>query len=147
MHGVQLGQVPLRVRVSVVQVDGGGGGVAGLRYHGSQRPGQLVNQVRADHHVLDQPARRPDSRRRHLQPAQERIQAVFMFRVKLILTRYREATLPSSGHLKNETWSLFVYHTSDVFIFVAFSIYLPLLCYVSILSLDLHHNFCLSKTI
>lgn len=66
VHGVQLGQVALCVRISVVQVDGGGSGVAGLSYHGPQGPGQFMNQIRADHYVLDQPAGRPGSWRRHL---------------------------------------------------------------------------------
>lgn len=66
VHGVQLGQVPLRVRVRVVQVDGGGRGVTSLSYDGPQRPRELVDQIRPDHHILDQPARSPgSSRSRH----------------------------------------------------------------------------------
>lgn len=61
VHGVQLGEVPLCVRVPVVQVDGSRSGVTRLSYHGSQGPGQLVDQIRPDDNILDQPARRPGS--------------------------------------------------------------------------------------
>lgn len=57
VHGVQLRQVLLGVRVPVVEVDGSGGSMAGLSYHGSQRPGQLVDQVRPDDNILDQTSR------------------------------------------------------------------------------------------
>ena len=54
MHCVQLGQIFLCVAVMVVQVDGGRGGVTGLRYDRSERPGQRVEQVRPHDHILDQ---------------------------------------------------------------------------------------------
>lgn len=69
MHGVQLSQVLLSVRVSVVKMDGGGGSMAGLSYNGSKGPGQLVNQIRPDNDILDQTARRSGSRSRHFHHA------------------------------------------------------------------------------
>lgn len=80
MHGVQLCQVLLCVRVWVVQVDGGGSSMTGLSYHSSQRPGQLMNQIWPDNNILNQPARRPGSRSRHFPSVQEPVQ-LFIFRV------------------------------------------------------------------
>ena len=56
MHCVQLGQILLCVAVMVVKVDGRSGGVTGLRYDRSERPGHLVEQVRPHDHILDQVA-------------------------------------------------------------------------------------------
>lgn len=71
VHRVQLSQVALCVRVGVVQVYGSCGSVTGLSYHGPQGPRELMDQIRANNHVLDQPAWSCSSWSRHFSPGQE----------------------------------------------------------------------------
>ena len=66
VHGVQLLQVPGRVRVRAEHVQRGGGGVTRLSDHGPQGPRQRGDQVRPHHDVLDQPSRRAGSWGRHV---------------------------------------------------------------------------------
>lgn len=79
VHGVQLRQVLLGVGVPVVEVDGSGGSMAGLSDHSPQRPRQLVDQVRADDHILDQTSRWTGSRGRHVHHVPE-VMRLFVFR-------------------------------------------------------------------
>lgn len=108
MHGVQLCQVLLCVRVWVVQVDGGSSSMTGLSYHSSQRPGQLMNQIWPDDNILDQPARRPGSRSRHFWTVQEPVQGLFIFRVSSGVLRVNNALWWLLSKLHGETQSAYL---------------------------------------
>jgi len=53
VHVVKVGQVCLGVGLCVEEVDGGGGGVAGLSYEGPQVPRLLLQQIAPDHDILN----------------------------------------------------------------------------------------------